>query len=221
MTTGVNPPCELDDVNWTTWWLFAVTETVLSLTPGPAVLFVLSSALRAGAKKSLGSILGILTANTVYFALSASGLGALLISSYRVFFAVKWIGAAYLVFLGARTILGHSEVVPAGEPVGASASAARLFGDAFVLQMSNPKAIVFFTAILPQFIDPRRAVLPQIVILGAISIVCEFAVLSSYGLAAARASMLARQPRYAKWTNRIAGSLLIGAGAGLATLRRD
>ena len=185
------------------------------------MLFVLSSALRSSARKGIGSILGILTANTVYFALSATGLGALLISADRVFFAVKWIGAAYLVYLGARTILGRSEVLPAGETVESGASTARLFRDGFVLQMSNPKAIVFFSAILPQFIDPRCPVLPQIVILGLTSVICEFAVLSSYSLAAARASNLARQPRFAKWTNRVAGSLLIGAGAGLATLRRD
>jgi len=221
MTIGVKRPCEWDGVNWTTWWLFAVTETVLSLTPGPAVLFVLSSALSAGARKSQASILAILTANTVYFALSASSLGALLTSSYRIFFAVKWIGAAYLVYLGASAILGRSEVLPAGQSPEAGASAMRLFRDGFVLQMSNPKAIVFFSAILPQFIDPRRAVLPQIVVLGLTSVICEFAVLSSYGVAAARASMFARQPRYAKWTNRVAGSLLIGAGAGLAALRRD
>jgi len=208
-------------VSLTTWWLFAATEIVLSLTPGPAVLFVLSSALRAHAKKSLGSIFGILSANTVYFGLSASGLGAVLISSYRLFFAVKWIGAAYLVYLGVRTILGRADVLQAEESVGASTSAARLYRDGFVLQMSNPKAIVFFSAILPQFIDPRRPIIPQIVILGLTSVICEFAVLSSYSVAAARASTLARQPSYAKWTNRVAGSLLIGAGAGLAALRRD
>ena len=131
-------------MTWTVWWLFVVTSNVLVLMPGPAVLFVLSSALRAGSKKSVASALAIRSANVVYSALSATGIAALLISSYRLFFAIKWIGAGYLVFLGVRALMGN------------------------------------------------RA-----------------------------ASALARQPGYALWTNRISGGLLIGAGAGLAALRRD
>jgi len=209
-------------MNWTTVWLFAVTETILALTPGPAVLYVLSSALRAGARRSLASTLAILTANTIYFILSATSLGTLLVSSYRLFFSVKWIGAAYLVFLGIQSLIGKRKVVPDVEydPVLISGPR-RLFWDGFVVQMSNPKAIVFFTAILPQFIDARRPLIPQIVALGLVSILCEFTVLTVYGIAAGRASELARRPRYAEWTARISGGLLIGAGAGLAVLRRN
>jgi len=127
-------------------------------------------------------------------------------------------GAAYLVYLGARSILGHHTVVPTGQQR-AAAGGWRLFADGMVLQLSNPKALVFFAAILPQFIDLRRQVVPQIIILALTSNVCEFAVLFGYGVAAGRASILTRQPRYAKWTNRLAGGLLIGAGVGLTLLR--
>src|SRR5271154_3664311 len=205
-------------MSWTTWWLFAATETVLCLTPGPAVLFVLSSALKSGARKSLASNAGILEANLVYFVLSATSLGALLVTSFDLFSAVKWIGAAYLIFLGLRTLFGQRSALGAGASI--EKTPLRMFGDGFVLQASNPKSILFFTALLPQFIDPRRAVVPQVAMLAATSVVIEFCVLFGYGLAAGQASELARQPKYAAWTNRVSGVLLIGAGAGLATLRK-
>jgi homoserine/homoserine lactone efflux protein len=208
-------------MNWTTWWIFVTTETILCLTPGPAVLFVLSSALRFGARKSIASSLGILAANTSYFILSATGVGALLLTSYNLFFAIKWIGAGYLIFLGLRALFGKANVL--APPHGALPERGRwrLFTDGFVLQVSNPKAIVFFSALLPQFIDPRSAVTPQIAILAVTSIVIEFFVLLGYGLAAGQASTWARQPQYVNWTNRVAGTFLIGAGAGLAALRRN
>ncbi len=199
-------------MTWTTWWIFAVMETVLCLTPGPAVLFVLSSALKAGARKSVASNLGILAANTMYFALSATGVGALLASS-KAFLAVKWIGAAYLIYLGLRSLFGRTF----GASKIGEVKSRHLFVDGLTLQMSNPKAIIFFAALLPQFLNPRAAVIPQVMILGATSVAIEFTILLGYGIAAGRASEIALQPRYAKWTNRVAGGLLIGAGAGLAT----
>jgi homoserine/homoserine lactone efflux protein len=195
-------------MNWTTWWIFVCTETVLCLTPGPAVLFVLSSALKAGARKSIASNLGILAANAVYFALSATGIGAILLSS-KLFFAVKWIGAAYLVVLGLRLLFVREHVVKA--PL-VDLKSRHLFFDGFTLQMSNPKAIVFFSALLPQFLNPHAPVVPQIVILGLTSVLIEFSILLGYGIAGSSLT-----PRYARWTNRVAGGLLIGAGAGLAT----
>jgi threonine/homoserine/homoserine lactone efflux protein len=126
-----------------------------------------------------------------------------------LFLAVKWIGAAYLVFLGLRLLIGHNQVVkaPLNDP-----KSHHLFFDGFTLQISNPKAIIFFSALLPQFLNPHAAIVPQIVILGLTSAVIEFSILLGYGIAGS-----AIAPRYARWTNRVAGGLLIGAGAGLAT----
>ncbi len=202
------------------FWLFVATETVLCLTPGPAVLLVLSQALARGPAKSLFSSLGILAANAAYFVLSATGLGALLLASYDLFFAIKWIGAGYLVYLGIAAIVGRAPVVRAQAGGAPPASDLRLFLNGFALQASNPKSLLFFTAILPQFVDPRAPLGLQLSVLGVASLLVEFVVLSGYGLLAGRAAHVAREPRYATITNRVAGTLLIGAGVGLAALRR-
>jgi homoserine/homoserine lactone efflux protein len=207
-------------MTWEVWLLFVVTEAVLSMTPGPAVLFVLSQAIKRGPGKSAWASCGILSANTVYFALSATSLGAVIVASYRLFFLIKWIGAAYLVYLGLSSFFGKGSVLSLPEEKAPSRSGPRILRDGFVLQAANPKALLFFTAILPQFVDAHHNVVFQILVLGISSIVVEFAILFTYGELAGRALATARNPRFEKLTNRIAGSLLIGAGLGLARLRR-
>jgi homoserine/homoserine lactone efflux protein len=207
-------------MHWQTWLLFVMTEAVLSLTPGPAVLYVLSQALRQGAGKSVWASGGILSANAMYFTLSATSLGAIIIASYKIFFLVKWAGAAYLIYLGVQSLLSKASILALPESDLRRAGGGRILRDGFFLQGANPKALLFFTAILPQFIDPKQPVAWQILILGASSIVVEFVILLTYGQLAGRALAAARNPRYEAWTNRLAGSFLIAAGVGLARLRR-
>jgi threonine/homoserine/homoserine lactone efflux protein len=192
------------------------------MTPGPAVLYVLSQALENRPAKSIWASGGILSANAMYFALSATGLGAILVTSYRVFFLIKWLGAAYLVYLGLRSLLGkpRGAEIPSNVPRRNSRTGFRILRGGFFLQASNPKALLFFSAILPQFIDPRHAVAYQILVLGITSVAVEFVILLIYGELAGRAAARIRTPGFQRLTGRVAGSLLIGAGIGLAGLRR-
>ena len=208
-------------MDWKIWLLFVLTEAVLSMAPGPAVLYVLSQALRLGPRDSVWASGGILAANAMYFSLSATSLGALIVASYRIFFLIKWIGAAYLVYLGLRSFFGKGTVVSRPEATTASGRGRRLVRDGFLLQAANPKALLFFTAILPQFLDPRHRVAIEILVLGISSIVVEFAILFLYGQLAGRALETARSPRFEKLTNWAAGSLLMGAGVGRAGLKRS
>jgi homoserine/homoserine lactone efflux protein len=207
-------------MTWQIWLLFVMTEAVICITPGPAVLYVLSQAIRRGPGKSVWGTWGILSANTLYFILSATSLGAVIVASYKLFFVVKWLGAAYLVYLGLRSFFAKTSVLALPESSADLRSGPRILRDGFFLQAANPKAILFFTAILPQFIDAHHNVAFQILVLGISSILVEFVILFVYGQLAGRALSTARSPRFEKLTNRIAGSLLIGAGVGLANLRR-
>ncbi len=206
-------------MRWETWSLFLVTETLLCLTPGPAVLFVLSQGLGRGTAASIRASLGILAGNALYFLLSATGLGAILVASYDLFFCIKWAGAAYLVWLGLRALRATGTVL-AVKPATGAAESRHVFARGFAVQAANPKAIVFFTALLPQFIDPAGSVPLQVGILALTSIAVEFVVLATYGIFAGRVSRLAAEPRVAAFLERAAGVLLMGAGLRMAALRR-
>ena len=201
-----------------TWLFFCATEAVLCFIPGPAVLFVVSSALARGARGGLLGSLGILAANAVYFVLSAMGLGAVLLASRTVFVAIKWLGAAYLVYLGIRMVVSRSKE-PASEESSEVSHGPRVFWSGFVTQVANPKAIIFFTALLPQFIDPDQPAAAQIGVLGLSSVLIEFVVLATYVGTCRAAKRWVRAPWFGDWLLRSGGLLLIAAGVKLAATR--
>jgi homoserine/homoserine lactone efflux protein len=208
----------LDAVNWDTYWLYVLAEVALSLSPGPAVMLVIACGLRYGARKSIFASLGILSANAIYFALSATALGALLVASQYFFVTVKWLGAAYLVYIGASALFGRPSpiTVPREPSVRGSRRAIYLAG--LTLQLANPKTLVFFASILPQFVDPKLAIGPQMVWLAGGSIIPEFFILGGYGYLASRAVRLAGDARFARITERVAGVLVLGAAALVLTV---
>ena len=182
--------------------------------PGPAVLFVVSQALREGPVGGLLASFGILAGNALYFVLSGSILGALLVESPRAFQALTWTGSAFLAYLGLRALAAaapETTSVP-------RARGRRILLDGFLLQASNPKALVFFSAIVPQFLDARRPVTGQLLILGATGFVIELTTLTLYSRGAGEAA--ARSPRFAAIAQKVSGVALLIAAVGLPLLKR-
>ncbi|VAW21076.1 hypothetical protein MNBD_ALPHA11-1762 [hydrothermal vent metagenome] len=214
--------------------LFILTETLLSITPGPAVLLVLGLSVRYGFKIGFGATLGILSVNAVYFTLAALGVGAMILASATLFTAIKWIGAAYLVYLGVMMLRplfirfwgksdSKDEVINVANASMAVADDKKDFRGSFVrgfiLQASNPKNIAFFVAILPQFISPEGNVAGQLFILGIVSVLLELPILVVYGLASSKSAKLMKV-HVVEWIEGMGGAILIAMGAMLAMYRR-
>ena len=210
----------LDAVSWDTYWLYVATEAALSLSPGPAVMLVIAYGLTQGARRSVWASLGILSANGLYFALSATGVGALLAASETFFRAVKWAGAAYLVYLGLAALLGRPSPITVSRAAARGGSPLTIYLSGLTLQLANPKTLVFFAAILPQFVDPRLPIGAQMAWLAAGSVIPEFFILAGYGFAASRAARLASDPRFARLTDRAAGILVLAAAAMVLGISR-
>jgi homoserine/homoserine lactone efflux protein len=203
-----------------TWLLYIAACLAATLTPGPAVLATMSVGLRSGALSATWTAAGVATANIIWIALSVAGLSAVMATSTTLFLALKWAGAAYLIYLGLRLILRRSN---AAEAVAASRSPSlrAAFTRGFVVQITNPKAVIFFGALFPQFITPGHVSLAQYLILTVTLFAIEWLVLTGYGTLAAQGSRLAGGARWATVTDKTSGALMIGAGLGLAALRRN
>ena len=203
-------------------FLYAVTEFFLSLSPGPAVLLVISISLNRGLGASLGAIVGILGVNMVYFALSAIGVGALIASSPTLGLVLKIAGCGYLAWTAVQIILEvrANRQNPAPRPT-LSSSKAQGFGQGLfrgtLIQASSIKNIMIFVAIIPQFINVHMPVLPQMVALGLISVLVEAPVLLAYGFAAYRLSSLVGS-KTANILDLVSATLLIVVAGSVAMI---
>lgn len=199
------------------WLLFCAIEAVLCLKPGPSALVVMSLAASGGRAKGIEATGGVIAANAAYFIAAATGLFAVHTLSAEVFAVIKWAGAAYLVWLGARAI--WQSFRPALDLLPAADSASRPFWRGLVVQGANPNLLVYFGAILPQFVDPGSAVAPQVAVLAISSFVIEFAILSGYSVLLGELGRHALT-NYRVHLDRLGGVLLVAAAAGVASLSR-
>ena len=202
-------------MSFETWAAYLLIETLLCLTPGPAVLFVTGQAMWRGRAAALQAAMAVNAVNLFYFLLSALGLAAVLAASHAAFLVMKWAGVAYLLYLGAKALADSF----APRTDAAPPPAARAFLDGALVQLANPKAVLFFVAILPQFIDPARPAALQLTILATTMIVVETIVLGAYSLAAGALRARLRSPRLRAWAERLGGGALL-AVAGMTALTR-
>ncbi|QIE55857.1 LysE family translocator [Pikeienuella piscinae] len=201
------------------WLAFAAASAVLLAIPGPTILLVTAYALGAGRRVALWMTLGVFLGDLLAITLSVLGLGALLLASATLFIALKWIGGAYLIWLGwklLRAPVGGGAIAAKG----AGKSGPRMGLHAFAVTATNPKSIVFFIAFLPQFVDPALPAAPQL-----LALVATFTLLGAlnaliYALAAGTLRGRIQRPSVMRWMNRGGGSALIAMGAATLLVRR-
>jgi homoserine/homoserine lactone efflux protein len=199
-----------------TWLAFALVAVLFSLLPGPAVVSVVASAMRGGLRGALAANAGVLVGDAVFVAAAALGVGALLVASQPVFQTVRWLGIAYLAYLGIKALLDRGTAFALEPGRGGSGRAFRL---GLTTQLANPKIIIFFGALLPQFVDPARPAALQFALLGATFILSDALVFAGYGALAHRARGLLKSPRAQRITSRATGVVMLGAAARLAAER--
>ena len=211
----------LETMTLTTYLLYLAAVALLVLSPGPTMLMSITNAIGHGSPKAISSAAGSVTAVLGVMLLSSFGLGALLAASDTAFNGLKICGAAYLIYLGIKTFCSpvSSFDLPPGD-LATQTSKLKFFSQGLLVGASNPKAILFFTAFFPQFLDTRQAWAPQFALLAGSFIAFELGVLSLCCVFAARIAPWLRQQGRAKVFNRISGSLFAGMGGLLLAARK-
>ena len=198
-----------------TYILYLAAVAVFFATPpDTSQLLIISNSIRYGLKRSIWTIAGDLSANCLQMTGAAFGLAAVIATSADAFLWIKWLGVAYLAWIGLQLILTKENVAEIG--VGSSGTRFRLYRQGFVTSMANPFAVVFFGALFPQFIDPASPIAPQLLILGMTYIVVDGTILVVWGWLGVRATNGLKRISIGT-INKICGSLMIAAAGLLAS----
>jgi len=201
-----------------TYLLYVAAVALLIITPGPTMLMCLTNALNHGPRRAITSVAGAATALLGVMVLSAMGLGALLATSETAFTLAKLAGAGYLIWLGIRTFRSNA-IVKVGEAPALPGRSFYLQG--FLVGASNPKAVLFFAAFFPQFLDPASPIVPQFVILAGTFMALEFTVLTFCAVGVGRLLPVLRSSSVVRWCNRACGGLFAVMGGLLLFTRRS
>ncbi len=199
-------------MDWHRLALFIAAELVFSLTPGPTVMMISAYGFRGGFREAFAAICGTQTGNTIWYVASAAGLGALLLAWPLAYTVLRLAGAGYLIYLGASEWWASFHPAPDEAP--------RLvrgpYVQALLTQLGNPKALLFFGALVPQFLDTARPLMPQYILMFLITFAGESLILSGYGGLAAAGGK--RASGHGVWRERISGTVLIGLGVMFAAI---
>lgn len=206
-------------MSFETWAAFAVASAIMLAIPGPTILLVVSYALSHGRRVASATVAGVALGDFTAMTASMLGVGALLATSATLFTVLKWIGAAYLVYLGIklwRAPVGDGAIPQAEKET----NARRIFLHAYVVTALNPKSIIFFVAFLPQFLDPAAPALTQMVVFETTFVILATLNAAAYALLGSMARGAFRKTSVQRIVNRTGGSLLIGAGMLAAGFRK-
>ena len=209
-------------MTFSTWWLFILMTFVVSATPGPNMLLVMSTSARHGTRAAVVAMLGCMTALLAMMSISAAGLGAVLQTSPQVFEVLRLAGAAYLAYLGLKVWRSPVQDQSASDTPQAAVPGANhgsIYRQAFLVAASNPKAILFAAAFFPQFILADAPQLPQFAILLATFAVIEVGWYLVYAIGGKRLSSYLRRANVMRAFNRLTGGVFIGFAALMATAR--
>jgi homoserine/homoserine lactone efflux protein len=209
-------------MDFTTWLAYFIATLIICVSPGPGALSSMSAGMKYGFARGMWNLAGLQAAIVVNVFAIWLGLGALLIASTTAFDIMKYLGAAYLIYLGIQKF--REEPVPfeqiAAQTNFKDTSPFGIFKQGLLVNLTNPKGLLFLAAVLPQFVDTSKPTAIQYAILGGTMVVVDVLVMVGYTALASTILRMLKNPNHIRWTNRGVGTLFVAAGGALAVFKR-